>query len=111
MYDKNKAHFEKVAVGKVIQSQMQMINSKKKNIASYKKLSKNVPKYDNVLKSDIVDHLLFLYLYMSSYLSCTRFSRMLLAYIPTKILFIYGVFYMYIHKKKSERDMRGLIWF
>jgi len=108
MNSKNKIELEEINVKKVIRSQTGMLHSKKKNLNTLSKLFKVVPKNNNLLKSDAIDHLLALFPYLHVYISSKSFLRRLLRYTPSKLIWLYVLPHNLIMSKKAKHDFRKL---
>ena len=112
MKSKNKIELEEISVEKVIQSQAGMLYFKKENLNARNKLFKVVPKYNmenNLLESDVVDYLLALFPYLNSYASSKSVLRRILCYIPTKLIWLYGVPYALLSSKKAKKDFKKFL--
>lgn len=101
---KNKIELNKVNVKRVVQSQVEMLYFKKKNLKARNKLFKAVPKNDNVLELDAADYLLALFPYLNSYVSSNSFLRKILGHIPSKLIWLYEVPYVLLYSKKVKKD-------
>ena len=87
---KKKIELNKVDAKKVVQSQQNMLYSKKKNLNSRIKLLRGHIKYKNVLKPDIPDYFFALYPCLNQYISTKQFFRKCLVHIPLRIIQLYG---------------------
>ena len=107
----NKIKLNEVGLKKVIQSQMGMLHFKKKNLKARSKLFKAVPKYNmqNNLEPDTIDCLLALFPYFNSYASSNSFLRRILCYVPSKLIWLYGVPYALMRSKKVKRDFKKFL--
>ena len=106
---KNKIEVNKVGAEKVIQSQLGMLYSKKKNLNARSKLFRVVPKNNNLLESDAMDYLLALFPYLNSYASSKSFLRKILCHIPAKLIWLYGVPYGLLSSKKIKNDFKKFL--
>ena len=106
---KNKIEVNKVGAEKVIQSQLGMLYSKKKNLNARRKLFRVVSKNNDLLESDAGDYLLALFLYLNSYASSKSFLRKILAHIPTKLIWLYGAPYGLLSSKKIKNDFKKFL--
>ena len=111
MKSKNKVELVEVDVKKVIRSQVGMLHFKKKSLNARSKLFKIVPKYNmqNDLEPDTTDRLLALFPYLNSYASSNSFLRRILCYVPSKLIWLYGVHYALIRSKKVKRDFKKFL--
>lgn len=103
-----KLELNEINVKKVIQSQISMLYFKKKNLNSRIKLLKKNIKYSNALESDTLDCFLALFPYLNTYTS-KSFLRVLLKYIPPKIIRLYGVLFSKIYSKKVKKDFKKFL--
>lgn len=109
---KNKIELTEVGVKKVIQSQVEMLYFKKKNLNARSKLFKVVPNYNiqnNLLEPDTIDRLLALFPYLNSYVSSNSFLRKILCHIPTKLLWLYSVPYTLAYSKKVQNGFKKFL--
>ena len=101
---KNKIELNETSVKKVIQSQAEMLHFKKKNLNAWNKLFKAVPKNDNVLESDAVDHLIALSPHLNTRISSNSFLRKLLRHTPSKLIQMHNLPFSILRSKKIKRD-------
>lgn len=108
MKSKGRVELNDVSVKKVIQSQAGMLYLKKKSLDCMSRLFK-VPKQNNVLKSDAVDYLLVLFIYLNSYASSNIFLRKILRHIPLKLIWLYNIPYALLSSRKVKRDFKKFL--
>jgi len=99
---KKKMELNKVNVKKVVQSQQNMLYSKKKNLNPKIKLLGGHIKYNNVLKPDISDYFFASYLCLNGYLFSKQFFRRCLGYIPLRIILLYGYMYRLFYSRRVK---------
>ena len=103
---KNKIGMNKVGAEKVVQSQQSMIYSKKKILNSRIKLLRGHIKYNNVLKSDISDYFLALYLCLTEYIFSKQFFRRHLRNISIKFIQIYGYMFELLYHRRVRNFIK-----
>ena len=107
---KDKVELTEISAKKVVQSQAEMLYFKKKNARN--KLFKVVPKYNmqnDLLEADTIDRLLALFPYLNSYASSNSFLRKMLCYIPSKLIWLYGIPYALLSLKKAKSDFKKFL--
>jgi coenzyme F420 hydrogenase subunit beta len=109
MKSKNKIELKEVSVKKVIRSQVGMLHSKKKMFDAWSKLFGVVSKNNNLLKSDVIDHILALFSYLNVYISSKSYLRRLLKYIPSKLIWLYGIPCNSIKSRKGKKDFKKFL--
>ena len=105
----NVVELNKIDAKKVVQSQAAMLYFKKKNLNARNKLFKVFPNYDNILKSDTIDYLLALFLYMNACLSSKSFLRKILRRTPSKIIWLYRMPFSIAASKKAKKDFKKFL--
>lgn len=103
----NKIKLDSVNPEKVVQSQEVNIHLKKKNISRYIKLFKVVPNYDNLIKTDIVDFLIALFIYMNASIFSNSFLRKFIYYFPSRFIKIYHIHHSLLSSIKTRKDFRN----
>lgn len=111
MMHRNVIKLEKINVERVVLSQIEVLHSKKKNITACKIFFKNIPRYNNLLKIDIIDYFFIPYLFLSAYISSNILLRRILSHMPIKFMWSYGILYTYIRHKKAKYDFRNYLKF
>lgn len=90
----------------VVQSQTLMIYLKKKNFTIKKKLLKVYP-YNKLLRSDIIDNSIALWFYFSTSLSSNPHLKIILQYMPLKVIKVYCAIFNKFALKKARKDFKG----
>lgn len=103
MISRNELNLTKIDLDKVIKSQSVMLYLKKKNASSMRKICKRFPKTNNIIESNIIDHILALYIYFNLYMSLNIAIRSLLANIPIKLIHIYRIPYSVMLSTMSKK--------
>lgn len=106
---KNEIELNGIYAKKVIQSQAGMLYFKKKNLNARSRLFKIVPKNDNLLESDAIDHLLALFPYLNSYAASNSFLRKMLCHVPSKLIWLYSTPYVLLFSKKVKKDFKKFL--
>ena len=104
---KNKIGMNKVDAKKVVQSQQSMIYFKKKNLNARIKLLRGPIKYNNVLKSDILDYFFALYPCLNQYVASKQFFRKCLGHVPLRILQLYGSMFGLLYYRRVKNIMNN----
>jgi len=103
---KNKVEINKIGAKQVIQSQQSTLYSKKKNLNSRIKLLRGHIKYNNVLKSDILDYFFALYLCLNQRVFSKHFFRRYLRNIPLEVIQIYSALFELIYSRKVKNIIK-----
>jgi len=103
---KNKVEINKIGAKQVIQSQQNTLYFKKKNLNSRIKLLRGHIKYNNVLKSNILDFFLALYPCLNQYVASKQFFRKHLRNIPLKVIQVYSALFELIYSRKVKNIIK-----
>lgn len=106
---KNTTKLNKIGVKKVIQSNVGTLYLKKKNPNIYNTLFKVIPKYNNLLEPDVIDHMLSLFPWLNSYTFSKPSLRKILCYIPIKLIWLYDTPYTLLYSKKAKKDFKKFL--
>jgi coenzyme F420 hydrogenase subunit beta len=105
MSEEGKIELNRVNSKEVVQSQTLMIYLKKKNFTIKKKLLKVYP-YNKLLRSDIIDNSIALWFYFSTSLSSNPHLKIILQYMPLKVIKVYCAIFNKFALKKARKDFK-----
>lgn len=90
----------------VIQSQTLMIYLKKKNFTVKKSLLKVYP-YSKLSRSDFIDNSIALWFYFNVSLSSNPYFKIIIQYMPLKIIKVYCAIFNKFASKKARKDIKS----